>query len=343
MKRSSVRLAAGICALALAIAGCGQSKENGDSAASSSPKPELKDIQVVLDWTPNTNHTGLYVAKEKGFYEQHGLNVSIIQPGEAGADSMVASGEVQFGIGYQEGLTFARTEGVPLVSLAAIIQHNTSGFAAPVAKNIKSPKDFAGKTYGGFGGPSETAILQTLMEADHADPSTVKVINIGSADYFTAVKRDVDFSWIYYGWTGIEAQLRGEPLDMIYLKDFSPKLDYYTPLLLTNEKLIANDPDTVKAFMAATSEGYEYAIAHPDEAADLLLKGAPDLDAKLVKASQEWISKQYQADASQWGIQKLEVYQGYADWMTEHKILTKPFDPAKAFTNDFLPGQGKGN
>lgn len=340
MKRRSYLTASMVIALTLALAGCGQEK---GAATTGDAKKELKEIKVVLDWTPNTNHTGLYVAKEKGFYEEQGLKVSIIQPGEAGADSMVASGEIPFGVSYQEGLTYARTEGIPLVSLAAIIQHNTSGFAAPAAKKIKSPKDFAGKTYGGFGGPSETAILETLMKADHADPSTVKVINIGSADYFTAVKRDVDFSWIYYGWTGIEAELRNEPLDMIYMKDFSPKLDYYTPLLVTNEKMIQDDPETVKAFMAATAQGYDYAIDHPAEAADLLLKGAPDLDAKLVKASQEWISKQYKADASQWGIQKLEVYQGYADWMKEHHILEKPFDPAKAFTNDFLPGQGKGN
>ncbi|MEO3944610.1 ABC transporter substrate-binding protein [Gorillibacterium sp. CAU 1737] len=338
-KRIMTTAAAGL-ALMVALSACGAKDDAGSSSASQKP---LKEIKVVLDWTPNTNHTGLYVAKEKGYYQEQGLDVKIIQPGEAGADSMVASGEVPFGIGYQEGLTYARTEGIPLVSLAAVIQHNTSGFAAPVSKNIKSPKDFAGKTYGGFGGPSETAILETLMKADGADPSSVKVINIGSADYFTAVKRDVDFSWIYYGWTGVEAELRNEPIDMIYMKDFSPQLDYYTPLLLTNEKMIKENPETVKAFMAATAKGYDYAIAHPEDAAEQLLKGAPDLDEKLVKASQAWISKQYQADASQWGIQKLDVYKGYADWMTEHKILEKPFDPAAAFTNDFLPGQGKGN
>ena len=91
-------------------------------------------MKVVLDWTPNTNHTGLYVARDNGFFKDHGLDVEIIQPGEAGADTMVATGAADFGVGYQEGMTQARIQGVPLVSIAAIIQHNTSGFASPRVK-----------------------------------------------------------------------------------------------------------------------------------------------------------------------------------------------------------------
>lgn len=88
----------------------------------------------MLDWTPNTNHTGLYVAKEKGYFKQEGLDVNIVKPGETGADQLVASGKAEFGVGYQEGITQARIQGVPIVSIAAIIQHNTSGFASPVEK-----------------------------------------------------------------------------------------------------------------------------------------------------------------------------------------------------------------
>ncbi|MCU6339987.1 ABC transporter substrate-binding protein, partial [Enterobacter quasiroggenkampii] len=109
---------------------------------------EKRDVKIVLDWTPNTNHTGLYVAKEKGFYEEEGLNVEILQPSTGASDAMIASGEAQFGVSVQESITMARQQNVPIVSIGAIIQHNTSGFAAPKDKNIKSPKDFEGKTYG---------------------------------------------------------------------------------------------------------------------------------------------------------------------------------------------------
>ena len=96
--------------------------------------------------------------------------------------------------------------------------------------------------------------------------------------------------WIYYGWTGVEAELRGEKINMVYLNRLLYKLDYYTPVLTTNEKMIEKDPETIKHFLAAASKGYTYAIDHPDDAADLLIKAVPDLDPKLVKASQKWLS-----------------------------------------------------
>lgn len=317
----------------LALAGC-QSKDKKEKATG---KKELKKVTLVLDWTPNTNHTGLYVAKEKGFFKEQGLDVDIIQPGSTGADQLVASGKAEFGVSAQESLTQARVQGVPLVSIAAIIQHNTSGFASPIAKNIKTPKDFEGKTYGGWGSPVEKAVIDSLMKKEHADVNKVSIINAGDADYFTMVKKNVDFAWIYYGWTGLEAELRGEKLNMIYLTDYSKKLDYYTPVLTTNEKMIQNDPETVKAFVKAASQGYQYAIKNPDQAADILIKAAPDLNAKLVKKSQQWLADKYQDDAKQWGEQKLEVWQNYANWMSDNKLLEGKFDAKKAFTNEFLP------
>jgi ABC-type nitrate/sulfonate/bicarbonate transport system substrate-binding protein len=318
----------------LALAGC---QSNNSKDAKETSKKKLKKVTVVLDWTPNTNHTGLYVAKDQGYFKEQGLDVEIIQPGDTGADQLVASGKADFGVSYQEGITQARVQGVPLVSIAAVIQHNTSGFASPVAKNIKTPKDFEGKTYGGWGSPVEKAVIDSLMKTENADVKKVDIINAGDADFFTMVKKDVDFAWIYYGWTGVEAELRGEKLNMIYLTDYSKKLDYYTPVLATNEKMIQNDPETVKAFVKAASQGYQYAIDQPDKAADILIKAAPDLDPKLVKKSQQWLADKYQDDAKQWGEQKLEVWENYANWMDDHGLLEGKFDPKKAFTNDFLP------
>ncbi|EWG12678.1 ABC transporter substrate-binding protein [Cytobacillus firmus] len=316
-------------------AGSGQDAKTGKEDAGS--KHELKEVTVVLDWTPNTNHTGLYAAKEKGYFKEEGLDVEIIMPGEAGADQLTASGKADFGVSYQESITEARVQGVPLVSIAAVIQHNTSGFASPAEKNIKSPKDFEGKTYGGWGAPVEKSVIDSLMKKENANVDNVSIVNMGDADFFTAVKRDIDFAWIYYGWTGVEAELRGEKINMVYLTDYSEKLDYYTPVLATSEKMIADDPDTVKAFVKAAAKGYEFAIDQPGEAAEILLKNAPDLDSELVKKSQEWLSPRYQDDAARWGEQKLEVWENYADWMHENGLLDKELDAGKAFTNDFLP------
>lgn len=343
-----IKWTAPLAALLLALTACSGGAGGGTPAATGEPKAAdsgdaqtLRDVSVVLDWTPNTNHTGLYAAVDQGFYEQEGLKVTILQPGAGGADQMVASGEVPFGISYQESITQARVQGVPLVSLAAVIQHNTSGFAAPTDRNIKSPKDFEGKRYGGWGSPVEAAVMKSIMDQEGADVSKVENINMGDADFFTAAKRDIDFAWIFYAWTGIEAKLRGEPIDMLYVKDYSDSLDYYTPVIATNEKQIADDPELVKAFMKATSEGYEYAIDHPAEAADILIQAVPDLDPELVKASQKWLSPKYRDDADQWGMQKPEVWDNYGKWMSSQNLLEGEFDSTKAFTNDYLPTAAK--
>lgn len=329
--------------LLLAASGCANN-ENEPGAPSASPEPsaepQAQAVQVVLDWAPNTNHTGLYVAVDQGYFEEEGLDVQIIQPGMSGADAMVASGEVPFGVSYQENVTHARAEGVPLVSIAAVIQHNTSGFASAESKDITRPKDFEGKTYAGWGGPAERAVIESLMLEDDGDVNEVSIINAGDIDFFTAMHQDIDFAWIYYAWTGIEAELRNEPLNMIYLNEYSESLDYYTPVLITNENMIANDPDTVAAFMRAVSKGYEFAIDQPQEAGQILVSQVPDLDEELVLASQEWLAPRYQAEAEYWGLQKEEVWTNYAQWMMDYELMENEPDIENAYTNEFIPGYG---
>ncbi len=300
---------------------------------------QKQKVTVQLDWIPNTNHTGLYVAHEKGYYEEEHLDVQIIQPVEGDAGQIVASGKADFAISSQEAVTLARAKDIPLVSLATILQHNTSAFASLKEVNIKTVKDFEGKRYGGWGSPIEKAVIQAVMDDTGADYEKVKHITIGSTDFFTTIGRESDFQWIFYGWDGIEAKRRGKELNLIMLKDLDPVLDYYTPVIITNQKHIESEKELVKKFMRATAKGYAFAQKHPDESADILLKNAPELNRDLVKQSQNWISKRYKDDAEQWGIQKNEVWKRYSDWLFEHKQIEKNIDSKKAFTNEFLPTQ----
>lgn len=300
------------------------------------PTPEVQKLSVTLDWTPNTNHTGLYVAQELGYFADEGLEVNIQQPGQAVTDQIVAAGKSEFGVSYQENVTRARSENIPLVSIAAIIQHNTSGFASLADAGIKSPRDFEGKRYGSWDSPSEQAILKTIMHDAKADFSTLKIIS-GIYDFFSTIGKDIDFAWIYYGWDGVEAERRGIKLNYIALKDLNPIFDYYTPVIITNENYLARNPELVKKFLKAVTRGYQYCINEPEKAAGILLKHVPELNADQVKRSMAYLAQEYQADAPAWGIQKHEVWERFADWMFQERLIPISVPAESAFSNDYLP------
>ena len=299
----------------------------------------LRNITILLDWIPNTNHTGMYVAKENGYYQEEGLSVDIIQPSEGGSAALIAAGQGEFGISHQEQVTYARTtkEPLPVKAIAAIIQHNTSGFASPTERGIKSPKDFEGRKYGGWGSPMETAMIKALMQNDNGDFSKTEIIYIGAIDFFTSVREHVDYTWIYYGWDGVAAQLKDFPINFILLQDYDSNLDFYTPVIIASEDLLLKEPELAGKFLKATTKGYEFCMKNPEEAAEALLKNAPETDRKIAIASQKYLASQFQADADRWGEMKEEVWENYANWMYERKLIDKELDVNAAFTNEFLP------
>ncbi len=315
--------------LAFSLSGCSGTKPQ--------PRAAAQQVTVILDWFPNTNHSGVYVAQDQGFYAQEGLDVEIVQPPEGGNPQLLAAGQGDFAFSYQEEVTIARTQDIPVVAVAAVIQHNTSGFASPRSKNIITPKDFENKMYGGWGSPAEEAVLKALMAQYGADFSKVKMVNVGSADFFASMEKGIDFAWIFAGWTGLEAKAKGMDLNFIDLAKEDKAFDYYTPVIIASESKIAQNPEMVKKFMRATSKGYDYAIKNPGQAGDILLKNVPELDKELVAASQAYLAGQYQADAWRWGEMKTEVWKNYADFMLANQLIEKPLQVEKAFSNDFLP------
>ena len=322
-----------LCALALCLAACG-----GESAGGSESGTALKEITVVLDYVPNTNHTGLYVALENGYFAEQGLNVTIEEPGDnANSLTLVANGTGEFGIGYQEDVTYALTgdEPLPIKAIAAIIQHNTSGFASYTPKNINSPKDFEGKTYAGWGGPGEEAVIRAVMEAAGADFSTLSMITSDGSG-FAALEDKVDFMWFYEAWDCVKAEMAGFDLNYMELRQLDSRLDYYTPVIITSDKMISENPETVQAFMDAVKKGYEYAIANPKESAAILHKYAPDYEIELLEKSQNILSAKYSEDSETWGMMKDSVWDNYTDFMFENKLITKKIAASDCYTNQFI-------
>lgn len=313
------------------LSGCSKKEEKSANKG--------EKVTVVLDWTPNTNHTGLYTALENGYYKDQGLDVEIVQPPEGGAASLVASGKADFGISYQEEVTYAKTsdDPLPIKAIAAVIQHNSSGFASPKDKNIKTPKDFEGKIYGGWGSESETAAIKAVMEKTGADFDKVTIADIGQDDFFTATTNSVDFAWIYEGWDVVQAKLKNFDLNFIPLNQFDKRLDYYTPVIISNETLLNDNPELAKKFMKATTEGYQFAIDNPEEAAKTLVKHAPEIDEELAIESQKFLASKYKDDAPRWGEMKDEVWNNYTAFLKEYGLINKDLKPEDAYTNEFLP------
>lgn len=337
LKKKVAILMAGVMLLG-AMAGCGKQAETESTSESTEKSKELTEITFVLDWTPNTNHTGLYVAQAKGYFEDAGLKVNIIQPPEDGATNMVASGQAQFGIDFQDYLppVFTSDEKVPVVAVAAILQHNTSGIISLKEDGIDSPKGLEGKNYATWDLPIEKAMMQNIVEADGGDFSKVNLIPEYVENEPAALQQDIDAIWVYYAWAGISCKQAGLDTNMIYFKDITPEFDYYSPVIITNSDWAAENPDIARAFLEAVKNGYEFAIDNPDEAADILCEQVPELDKKLVKESQEWISGQYKAEVEQWGYIDQARWDAFFKWLSDNN-LSDEIPAGYGFTDEYLP------
>jgi len=327
--RRAIPSAVPLILLAIMLAAC--------AAPQPTPTPQPTKAILSLDWVPNTNHTGFYVALEKGWYAEEGLDLEIQIPSDpAAALKQVAYGNTEFGVSFQEEVTIARSNDIPVVSLAAIIQHNTSAFASRAETGILHARDVEGKRYGSYGLPIERPILGQLMSCDGADVNEVEFVDVGFDAFPALIGKRVDLVWIFLAWDGVQAEIMDVELNALPLYG-SCVPDYYTPVIIAGETTIENKPDLVRRFLAATARGYEYAIAHPTKSANILLRASPETEPELARRSQAWLSPRYQDDAARWGEQKLEVWKEFAEFMFENELIEKPIDPQEAFTNDFLP------
>ena len=306
---------------------------------------EKTGITFCLDWTPNTNHTGIYAAAALGYYEEAGLDVTIVQPPENGAVLMCAAGQAQFAIDAQDTMAASLDLDEPLdvTAVAAIIQHNTSGIISRAGDGIDSPKGLEGKTYSTWESPIEMAMIRFCMEQEGADFEKVQLIPNDITDEPAALAaHQTDAVWIFYGWSGINAQVEGVDCDYWGFADISPELDYYTPVILANNTFLEENPDTARAFLDATRRGYEYAAENPREAADMLIAGdstgSLDGSQDLVYASQEWISQQYTADAPSWGTIAAARWDAFYKWLYENGLTAHDLTGI-GFSNDYLEGE----
>ena len=326
MKKKILALLA-VLVMTFSLAACGTSTDK-------------EKVTFVLDWTPNTNHTGIYVAQELGYFDEAGLEVEIAQPPEDSSVALVASGKADFSISFQDSLAaaLAGDDAMPVTAVAAVIQHNTSGIISRAGEGMDVPKGMEGHSYATWNGAIELATLERVVEADGGDFDKVELIPSTVTDEVTALKTDsVDSIWIFYGWAGVKTELENLDTDYFAFADIDPVFDYYTPVIIAGNEFLENNPETAKAFMEAVSKGYQYAIENPEEAAQILCDAVPELDPELVKASQKYLSDQYQSDAEYWGQIDADRWNAFYKWVNDNGLVEGNVPLDTGFTNEYLP------
>ena len=324
--------------LTATLAAC-SSQQKTDNTATADTAQKTK-VTFVLDWTPNTNHTGLYVAKDKGYFDEAGIEVEIVQPPEDGAEALVGSGKAQFGVSFQDSMlpAVAGDGKMPIEAVAALVQHNTSGIISLKGKGMDKPKGLEGKKYATWDLPIEKATLKQVVEADGGDFSKVELIPSTVTDEVSALQSNtVDAIWVFYGWAGVATQVAGLETDYFAFKDIDPVFDYYTPVVIGNSDWMQSNPEVTKAFLEALRKGYEFAIDKPDEAADILLANAPELDKTLVKESQKYMSKEYKSDVERWGYIDPARWNAFYNWINKNSLFTSEIPENTGFNNEYLP------
>ncbi|MCD8124037.1 MAG: ABC transporter substrate-binding protein [Lachnospiraceae bacterium] len=314
-----------------------------DTADTAESTTETVSITLCLDWTPNTNHTGIYVAEALGYYEEAGLDVTIVQPPEDGALQTCASGQAQFAISSQDLMAQALDldEPLPLTAVAAILQHNSSGLITRAEDNITTAADMEGYSYATWNDATELAILEYLVEADGGNFDNVTLIpNIISDEAAALSAHQADIIWVYEGWSVVNADLEGLDYNFMRLRDLDEVFDYYSPLLIANDDFLESNPEAAKAFIAATKKGYEYAVENVEEAAQMLIDGdttgSLDDSTELVYASQEILSQEYVDDAESWGVIDLERWDTFYSWLYENGLIENEMASGTGFSADYL-------
>ena len=308
------------------------------------PRP----VRLALDWTPNTNHLGFYVAQSKGWYADAGIAFEVMPYGGTAPEAVVAAHQAECAISFQDSMTFAAAAGAPLVSVMAILQHTAQDIAVLADSPIERPRDLDGKVYAGFGYPNEAPTLQAVIKAD-GGTGAFDAVTLDTAAYEALYAKRADFVITFAAWEGIEAAQRGVDLRTFHFTDYGFP-DFYQVVLACDRDWLTSDPVTAQQFVGATARGFGFAALNPDEAAAILVQANPgifDANPDLPKASATYLAEQglFLDPHAGIGTQTLETWSGYSGFLYAQGLLvdangsplTTPPDYAALFTNDFLP------
>ena len=330
----------GATAATLVLAGCGGSGSGSASsdAGAATDSGEKTALTFCLDYTPNTNHTGIYVAKNQGYFAEEGLDVEIVQPADGTAEGALGTGQAQFGISYQDYIAAAYDSGnTGLTAIAAVIQHNTSGIMSRAADGITRAKEMENHVYTTWDMAVEQATIKQVMESDGGDYSKLSMVPYTVDDEVAGLKANMfDCVWVYEGWAVQNAKIQDYDVNYFSFRDMDDVFDFYTPVIAANTEYAKANPEVAKAFLRAAKKGYEFAVQNPEEAAKILCEEVPELDSELVGASASFLAGEYTAEAESWGVIDATRWANYFQWLNDNSLVENKLDVAAGYDTSYL-------
>ena len=317
----------GSIAMLVGVAACGQSNDSTKTAADGNG---LTKVTFMLSWAPDTNHIGVYVAKNKGYFKQAGLDVDIVAVAQAGAEQAVNNGMADFALSNLTNVGIYTLKGAKIKQVMQVQQKPSAIWCSLASnKDIKSPKDFDGKTFATFGSNESDAVIRRMIQTD-GGKGTFDKVTVGTSTFQTLSSGKADFGGFY----DTEGNWLLTILRIPMQNGQNESLPFGTvPIgIITNTKTISSNPNLVRKFVQATKKGYEYAYAHPGDAAGILVKEAPDANLKpaFVKKSMKTIvNGQYWGDPTKikdgsfvFGTNDTKGAQQYFDFLAEENAYT---------------------
>jgi putative hydroxymethylpyrimidine transport system substrate-binding protein len=318
-----------LAVLLVALVGCGGGSESSG---------DLDRVTLTLDWYPNADHTGIYAAQAEGYFEDAGLEVDIQQPSDPSAVlQLVAAGQSDFGVSYENEMTNAAARDVPVKSIMAIMQEPLNSIISLKEAGITSPEDLAGKKVGYAGQSFGSAVLDTVLREAGEDPSSVEKINVGEDLRSALTSKRVDaIVDAYWNIEAVELAQEGFETNVIRLPEVGVP-NYNELVVATSESYVDENPDLVRRFVGALVKGHRYALENPKSARDDLLAANEELDPEVAEETIGLTVPLFETRDGRVGYQDPEEWRAYVDWAVENDVLPGPVEVDEVMTNEFLP------
>ena len=308
--------------------------------AAPTPIASPDKVKLALDWFPNANHLGIYIAEENGYFAEENLEVEIRTPSDPSTVLMtVASGSDDFGISYQPDVLLARgKEGDPVnvVSVLGIVQHPLNSMMTLKSSGLESPADLDGKNVGYPAIEWNEHALDTMLKADGLNGlEDVELVNVGWELGSSLMSEKVSaIIGAYFTHESISLENKGYPVNVLRMEEWGVP-DYYELVMVTSEEYLFENPGIVERFVRAVSRGYAEAIKNPQAGVDILLKHEPETDETIERPGADLLQELWQDEEGKFGRQNRDRWVGFAEWMQENGLLSENLDANKAFTDKY--------